>query len=103
MLTNGDIVSCCLDLSSPSMSFRLNGQPVHGMFEKFSLDGMFFPCVSLSAGITIKYLLGGRNGEFRFQPPPGYAPSHEALLPEKTLNVETVRGQYGVQARVKKL
>ena len=96
MLTNGDVVSCCLDLSTPSMSFRLNGQPVHGMFEKFSLDGMFFPCVSISSGVTIKFLLGGRNGEFRYMPPPGYAPCYEALLPEKTLEVETVRGHYGV-------
>ena len=97
MFKQGDIVSCCLDLSSPSMSFRLNGQPVHGMFEKFSLDGMFFPCVSFSAGITIKFLLGGRHGQFAYLPPPGYAPAHEALLPEKTLVVETVRGQYGVK------
>ena len=76
----GDIVSCCLDLSAPSMSFRINGQPVHGMFEKFNLEGMFFPCVSLSAGITIRFLLGGKHGEFKFLPPPGYAPAHEGLV-----------------------
>ena len=97
MLKKGDIVSCCLDLSAPSMSFRINGQPVHGMFEKFNLEGMFFPCVSLSAGITIRFLLGGKHGEFKFLPPPGYAPAHEALLPEKQLIVETVRGHYGVK------
>ena len=96
MFKKGDIVSCCLDLSAPSMSFRINGQPVHGMFEKFNLEGMFFPCVSLSAGITIRFLLGGKHGEFKFLPPPGYAPAHEALLPEKQLTVETVRGHYGI-------
>ena len=58
---------------------------------------MFFPCVSLSAGITIRFLLGGKHGEFKFLPPPGYAPAHEALLPEKQLIVETVRGHYGVK------
>ena len=52
--------------------------------------------VSISSGVTIKFLLGGRNGEFRYMPPPGYAPCYEALLPEKTLEVETVRGHYGV-------
>ena len=42
-------------------------------------------------------MLGGRHGQFAYLPPPGYAPAHEALLPEKTLVVETVRGQYGVK------
>lgn len=46
-----DVVSCCLDLSVPSISFRINGFPVQGMFENFNLDGLFFPVVSFSAGI----------------------------------------------------
>lgn len=46
-----DVVSCCLDLSVPSISFRINGHPVQGMFENFNLDGLFFPVVSFSAGI----------------------------------------------------
>uniref|UniRef100_A0A803SYT7 Ryanodine receptor 1 n=1 Tax=Anolis carolinensis TaxID=28377 RepID=A0A803SYT7_ANOCA len=44
-----DVVSCCLDLSVPSISFRINGFPVQGMFENFNLDGLFFPVVSFSA------------------------------------------------------
>ena len=51
MLTVEDVVSCCLDLNSPSISFRINGQPVQGMFENFNCDGLFFPVVSFSAGI----------------------------------------------------
>uniref|UniRef100_H9G5Z5 Ryanodine receptor 1 n=1 Tax=Anolis carolinensis TaxID=28377 RepID=H9G5Z5_ANOCA len=43
-----DVVSCCLDLSVPSISFRINGFPVQGMFENFNLDGLFFPVVSFS-------------------------------------------------------
>ena len=96
LFKKGDIISCCLDLSAPSMSFRKNGKPVHGMFERFNLEAMFFPCVSMSSGVVVKFLLGGKHGEFTFMPPPGYAPAHEALLPERTLSVETVRGHYGV-------
>lgn len=95
MLQAKDVISCCLDLSAPSMSFRINGQPVQGMFEDFNLDGMFFPVVSLSAGVRVRFLVGGRNGEFKFMPPAGYAPAHEALLPSKELTIDPVRGSLG--------
>lgn len=52
VLAAEDVVSCCLDLSVPSISFRINGHPVQGMFENFNLDGLFFPVVSFSAGVT---------------------------------------------------
>ncbi|ERE60910.1 ryanodine receptor, partial [Cricetulus griseus] len=51
LLAPEDVVSCCLDLSVPSISFRINGCPVQGVFESFNLDGLFFPVVSFSAGI----------------------------------------------------
>lgn len=51
ILAADDVVSCCLDLSVPSISFRINGHPVQGMFENFNLDGLFFPVISYSAGV----------------------------------------------------
>ena len=51
VLRSEDVVSCCLDLSVPSISFRINGQPVQGMFENFNSDGLFFPVASFSAGV----------------------------------------------------
>lgn len=51
LLGSEDVVSCCLDLSVPSISFRINGQPVQGMFENFNSDGLFFPVASFSAGV----------------------------------------------------
>ena len=51
VLAADDVVSCCLDLSVPSISFRINGHPVQGMFENFNVDGLFFPVISFSAGI----------------------------------------------------
>ncbi|KAL7992479.1 hypothetical protein Chor_016735, partial [Crotalus horridus] len=51
LLASDDVVSCCLDLGVPSISFRINGQPVQGMFENFNTDGLFFPVVSFSAGV----------------------------------------------------
>lgn len=53
LLRTDDVISCCLDLSAPSISFRINGQPVQGMFENFNIDGLFFPVVSFSAGIKL--------------------------------------------------
>ncbi|XP_039562802.1 ryanodine receptor 2 isoform X2 [Passer montanus] len=91
LLRTDDVISCCLDLSAPSISFRINGQPVQGMFENFNIDGLFFPVVSFSAGIKVRFLLGGRHGEFKFLPPPGYAPCFEAVLPKERLKVENSR------------
>uniref|UniRef100_A0A670IB03 Ryanodine receptor 2 n=1 Tax=Podarcis muralis TaxID=64176 RepID=A0A670IB03_PODMU len=91
LLRTDDVISCCLDLSAPSISFRINGQPVQGMFENFNTDGLFFPVVSFSAGIKVRFLLGGRHGEFKFLPPPGYAPCFEAILPKEKLKVEHSR------------
>ncbi|RMB90118.1 hypothetical protein DUI87_33458 [Hirundo rustica rustica] len=82
-LAGGDVVSCCLDLGVPSASFRLNGAPVQGVLEGFNLDTLFTPVASFSAGVRLRFLLGGRHGEFRFVPPPGYAPCAEALLPPR--------------------
>ncbi|KAA0711620.1 Ryanodine receptor 3 [Triplophysa tibetana] len=91
VLTSDDVVSCCMDLNAPSISFRINGQPVQGMFETFNSDGLFFPVVSFSAGVKVRFLLGGRHGEFKFLPPAGYAPCYEALLPKEKMRVEPVK------------
>ncbi|XP_066529527.1 ryanodine receptor 3-like [Hoplias malabaricus] len=91
ILTSDDVISCCLDLGVPSISFRINGQPVQGMFENFNTDGLFFPVVSFSAGVKVRFLLGGRHGDFKFLPPSGYAPCYEALLPKEKMRVEPVK------------
>ncbi|XP_036440578.1 ryanodine receptor 1-like isoform X1 [Colossoma macropomum] len=91
ILAADDVVSCCLDLSVPSISFRINGHPVQGMFENFNLDGLFFPVISFSAGVKARFLLGGRHGDFKFLPPPGYAPCYEALLPKERMRIEPVK------------
>ncbi|CAL9692587.1 unnamed protein product [Knipowitschia caucasica] len=91
LLNSDDVVSCCLDLGTPSMSFRINGQPVQGMFEDFNTDGFFFPVVSFSAGVKVRFLLGGRHGDFKFLPPAGYSPCYEALLPKEKMHVEPVK------------
>ncbi|KAI4540342.1 hypothetical protein MG293_009383 [Ovis ammon polii] len=91
LLQSDDVVSCCLDLGAPSISFRINGQPVQGMFENFNTDGLFFPVVSFSAGVKVRFLLGGRHGEFKFLPPSGYAPCYEALLPKEKMRLEPVK------------
>ncbi|TKS85783.1 Ryanodine receptor 2 [Collichthys lucidus] len=105
LLKDDDVVSCCLDLSAPCISFRVNGLPVQGMLENFSADGLLYPVVSFSAGvrtrmrpvntffvpfleIRVRFLFGGRHGEFRFLPPPGFAPCSDALLPRVKLKVE---------------
>uniref|UniRef100_A0A8C3ARP2 Ryanodine receptor 2 n=1 Tax=Cyclopterus lumpus TaxID=8103 RepID=A0A8C3ARP2_CYCLU len=93
LLRAEDVVSCCLDLSVPSISFRINGQPVQGMFENFNSDGLFFPVASFSAGVKVRFLLGGRHGEFKFLPPPGYAPCYEAVLPRDKLKLEASQDQ----------
>ncbi|XP_031434602.1 ryanodine receptor 2 isoform X2 [Clupea harengus] len=88
LLKEDDVVSCCLDLGALCMSFRVNGLPVQGMFENFSTEGLLFPVASFSAGVRVCFLLGGRLGEFKFLPPPGFSPVSEALLPRVRCRVE---------------
>ncbi|XP_073337843.1 ryanodine receptor 2 [Pagrus major] len=88
LLKDDDVVSCCLDLSALCISFRVNGLPVQGMLENFGADGLLYPVVSFSAGVKVRFLFGGRHGEFRFLPPPGFAPCSDALLPRVKLKVE---------------
>lgn len=79
LLRTDDVISCCLDLSAPSISFRINGQPVQGMFENFNIDGLFFPVVSFSAGIKLVSLFFGL---FAFSFP---------ILSQKTLHCHHAR------------
>nr|XP_061794423.1 ryanodine receptor 2-like [Nerophis lumbriciformis] len=88
LLMDGDVVSCCLDLTVPCISFRINGLPVQGMLENFCIDGLLHPVVSFSAGVKVRFLFGGEHGEFRFLPPHGFTPCSEALLPKENLMVE---------------
>lgn len=39
----------------------------------------------------MRFLLGGRHGEFKFVPPPGYAPCYEAVLPKDRLCIEPIK------------
>lgn len=39
----------------------------------------------------MRFLLGGRHGDFKFLPPSGYAPCYEALLPKEKMKVEPVK------------
>lgn len=55
LLKEHDVVSCCLNLSAPCISFRVNGLPVQGMLENFHTDGLLYPVVSFSAGVKWVY------------------------------------------------
>ncbi len=39
----------------------------------------------------LRFLLGGRHGDFKFLPPPGYAPCYEAVLPRDRLRIEPIK------------
>lgn len=39
----------------------------------------------------MRFLLGGRHGDFKFLPPSSYAPCYEALLPKEKMKVEPVK------------
>lgn len=41
----------------------------------------------------VRFLLGGRHGEFKFLPPAGYAPCYEAVLPREKLKLEASQEQ----------
>lgn len=41
--------------------------------------------------LRARFLLGGRHGDFKFMPPPGYAPCYEAVLPRERLRIEPIK------------
>lgn len=52
---------------------------------------MSLNAVFLSSSSRVRFLLGGRHGDFKFLPPAGYAPCYEALLPKEKMRVEPVK------------
>ncbi|KAK2510405.1 hypothetical protein Q9233_017776 [Columba guinea] len=46
----------------------------------------------------LRFLLGGRHGEFQFVPPPGYSPCAEGLLPRERLRLEPIKAYRGERA-----
>lgn len=48
-------------------------------------------CLFSSRCARVRFLLGGRHGDFKFVPPPGYAPCYEAVLPKDRLRIEPIK------------
>ncbi|XP_071962240.1 ryanodine receptor 2-like isoform X3 [Antedon mediterranea] len=92
LLTKGDIVGCCFDLSIPRVLFHVNGNPIKASFEGFNLTGMFYPVISISAKVSVRFLFGGKNGRFKFTAPKGFAAICESILPKQQLCIEPCFG-----------
>ncbi len=50
--------------------------------------GMFFPCVSKSAKVSVRFVFGANQGKLKFGPPEGHAAIAEALMPRDRLRIE---------------
>ena len=87
-LKKGDVIGCALDLTVPRITFTVNGTAVRGYFKDFNRSGTFYPCVSLSAKVSARFLLGGQDGRLKHGPPESYSPVADALLPNKRLRIE---------------
>lgn len=65
---------------------------LEGLFRDMLIFIMFlFTHSSFVYVCRVRFLLGGRHGEFKFLPPSGYAPCYEALLPKERMRVEPVK------------
>lgn len=47
--------------------------------------------ILLTTPYRVRFLLGGRHGDFKFLPPAGYSPCYEALLPKEKMHIEAVK------------
>lgn len=47
--------------------------------------------ILLTTHSRVRFLLGGRHGDFKFLPPAGYSPCYEALLPKEKMHIEAVK------------
>lgn len=70
---------------SPEPSTDLRSAPLPQLSTVSSLTSDF------TLPSRVRFLLGGRHGEFKFLPPPGYAPCHEAVLPRERLHLEPIK------------
>lgn len=48
-LKKGDVIGCAIDLTVPIITFTINRLKVKGIFKNFNTNGMFYPCISISA------------------------------------------------------
>ncbi|XP_023317849.1 ryanodine receptor isoform X1 [Trichogramma pretiosum] len=87
-IQKGDTIGCSLDLTVPIIEFNFNGVPCFGTFREFNLDGMFFPAISCSSKVSCRFLLGGDHGRLKFEPPLGFSPLVESLLPQQILSLD---------------
>ena len=68
----------------------LQGENTHG--EPLVLyPSLFMLEPPVSCLPRVRFLLGGRHGDFKFLPPSSYAPCCEALLPREKMRVEPVK------------
>lgn len=58
--------------------------------QDFNTTGLFFPCVSMTARASARFVLGGTHGRLKHGPPAGYAPIIDALQPSQRLRLEPV-------------
>ncbi|BFZ07812.1 hypothetical protein BsWGS_10847 [Bradybaena similaris] len=84
----GDVIGCTLDLTIPQIIFTINGVKVAGFFKDFNTDSMFFPVISLSAGVSCRFIFGADHGRFKFGPPEDHAPVIESLPPKERVKIE---------------
>lgn len=75
------LVFILISINLPSFSSRSSSSPSH-----LSVNSTSPECIS-----RVRFLLGGRHGDFKFLPPTGYAPCYEALLPKEKMRVEPVK------------
>ncbi|TNN17701.1 Ryanodine receptor isoform 2 [Schistosoma japonicum] len=89
-LKRGDIIGCLLDLTGPVIQFNVNGRLVKGYFQDFNITGLFYPCISMNAKASARFLLGSNQGRLHHGPPPGYSPICYARQPGQKLRLEPV-------------
>ncbi|XP_043197981.1 ryanodine receptor-like isoform X5 [Amphibalanus amphitrite] len=87
-IRKNDVIGVMLDLTVPSIEFTFNGEKVLGCFRDFNLDGMFFPVISCSSKLSARFLLGGDHGRQKFEPPEGFSPVSECLLPAQQMSID---------------
>ncbi|CAH8435934.1 unnamed protein product [Heterobilharzia americana] len=89
-LKRGDVIGCLLDLTGPVIQFNVNGRLVKGYFQDFNITGLFYPCMSMNAKASARFLLGSNQGRLHHGPPPGYSPICYARQPGQRLRLEPV-------------
>ncbi|KAL7671399.1 hypothetical protein ACOME3_006297 [Neoechinorhynchus agilis] len=87
-LKKNDVIGCMIDLKQSEIRFSCNGAQLNFFIKEFSIEGSFYPIVSMSALVSCRFILGENHGRLQYHRPKEYMPIIDATIPTQRITIE---------------